>query len=249
MEIPEDEDELPEKYLCEVCDPASHKELLDKVARGERPWEERAKERERQEQEKKDRKKKGGKKGKGGKKAKTSEVKSKDGEVANDDSTMVVEEAEPVKEINPQTAPSEIKDKAGETKSKTGDTKNKAGDTKSKESVQKKSTQQSESSGSNKRKARSESANGRATDAGKVSVRVHKYQTVSLTIDRNHSQRLESCQFRNPKTNDHPLLIGSLMRRRRRSVNQGISISTRPNLLATWRNCEMKFEDVRPMLS
>jgi hypothetical protein len=70
MELDEDEEVLPDRYLCEICQPESHKELLDKVARGEKPWEERAKEREREERERKVRRKKGGKKGKSGRKPK-----------------------------------------------------------------------------------------------------------------------------------------------------------------------------------
>ncbi|KAI9809577.1 MAG: hypothetical protein M1825_000009 [Sarcosagium campestre] len=45
MEVTEDEDELPENYLCETCDPDSHRELLSKVGKGEKPWEERFRQR------------------------------------------------------------------------------------------------------------------------------------------------------------------------------------------------------------
>ena len=71
MEISENSDELPDQYFCEQCKPEDHKELLAKVARGEKPWEERAKQREREEAEKKGRKRKGKK----GKKGRASEVK------------------------------------------------------------------------------------------------------------------------------------------------------------------------------
>ena len=71
MEISEDSDELPEQYFCEQCKPQDHKELLAKIARGEKPWEERAKQREREEAEKKGRKRKGKK----GKKGRASEAK------------------------------------------------------------------------------------------------------------------------------------------------------------------------------
>lgn len=37
------EDEIPANYLCEECDPESHKELLDAIARGEKLWEVRKK--------------------------------------------------------------------------------------------------------------------------------------------------------------------------------------------------------------
>lgn len=65
MEISENSEELPDQYFCEVCKPDDHKELLAKVARGEKPWEDRAREREREEAERKGRKRKG-KKGKRG---------------------------------------------------------------------------------------------------------------------------------------------------------------------------------------
>jgi hypothetical protein len=55
---------IPDKYYCEQCRPENHKELLDAIARGEKPWEQRRKAHEAA-QEKKS--KKGGKKGKGGK--------------------------------------------------------------------------------------------------------------------------------------------------------------------------------------
>ncbi|CAK7229043.1 Transcription factor bye1 [Sporothrix curviconia] len=34
-------EDLPKDYYCEVCKPENHKELLDGMARGEKPWEER----------------------------------------------------------------------------------------------------------------------------------------------------------------------------------------------------------------
>lgn len=72
MEVSENTEELPEQYFCELCRPEDHRDLLAKVARGEKPWEERAKEREREEAERKSRKRKGGKRGKRGR---ASEVK------------------------------------------------------------------------------------------------------------------------------------------------------------------------------
>ena len=66
MEISENPDDLPDQYFCEQCKPEDHKELLSKVARGEKPWEERAKQREREEEERKAHRRKGGKKGKRG---------------------------------------------------------------------------------------------------------------------------------------------------------------------------------------
>ena len=73
MEVSENTEELPDQYFCELCRPEDHRELLAKVARGEKPWEERAKEREREEAERKSRKRKGGKRGK---KGRASEVKA-----------------------------------------------------------------------------------------------------------------------------------------------------------------------------
>ncbi|KAI9792493.1 MAG: hypothetical protein M1833_001072 [Piccolia ochrophora] len=81
MEITEDEDALPEKYLCEQCDPEGHKSLLEKMAKGEKPWEDRAHERE-QEEQKKGRKKKGGKKG-AEKKAKPAEAAAEPQQAVN----------------------------------------------------------------------------------------------------------------------------------------------------------------------
>ena len=59
MGMSDNDDELPEKYYCEQCRPKDHKELLAQIARGERPWEERQRQRELEEQSKKGRKGKG----------------------------------------------------------------------------------------------------------------------------------------------------------------------------------------------
>ena len=63
MEIP---DKLPEgeQYFCEQCRPDIHKDLLAKIANGEKPWEERA--RQREEERSKGRKGKGKKNKRGG---------------------------------------------------------------------------------------------------------------------------------------------------------------------------------------
>ena len=66
MGITEDEDHLPDKYLCELCGPKQHKPLLDAMKRGEKPWEETARRRE-EAASLKSRGKKGGKKGKSAK--------------------------------------------------------------------------------------------------------------------------------------------------------------------------------------
>lgn len=65
MEISENDEDLPDKYYCEQCRPQDHKTLLKKMARGEKPWEERARQREQEEEEKKAKKGKG-KKGRRG---------------------------------------------------------------------------------------------------------------------------------------------------------------------------------------
>lgn len=72
MEVAEDPADLPDEYFCELCRPEDHVELLAKVARGEKPWEERARQREREEEERKARRRKGGRKGK---KGRVSEIK------------------------------------------------------------------------------------------------------------------------------------------------------------------------------
>ena len=75
MEMPDDDGLLPDKYYCEICDPKNHIELLRKIERGEKPWEERQRQRELEEQEKKGRK---GRKGKKGKKGRPSEIQKED---------------------------------------------------------------------------------------------------------------------------------------------------------------------------
>ncbi|KAL9586147.1 MAG: hypothetical protein Q9203_003957 [Teloschistes exilis] len=62
MEMSLDDNELPDQYFCEQCRPDLHRALLDKVANGLRPWEERAKQRELEEEQERERKRK--KKGK-----------------------------------------------------------------------------------------------------------------------------------------------------------------------------------------
>lgn len=60
--------EEPDEYYCEQCKPENHKVLLDKIAKGEKPWEEAAERRRREAEEKKSKKKKGKK---GGRKSQT----------------------------------------------------------------------------------------------------------------------------------------------------------------------------------
>jgi hypothetical protein len=65
--------EEPAEYFCELCKPENHKDLLDKIARGEKPWEEAAKRRQQEVEEKKARRRKGRKGKRGG--ARQSDVK------------------------------------------------------------------------------------------------------------------------------------------------------------------------------
>lgn len=65
----------PDEYYCEQCKPENHKELLEKMARGEKPWEEVARRREQEIEEKMAAKRKKGKKGKKGS-ARPSDIKA-----------------------------------------------------------------------------------------------------------------------------------------------------------------------------
>jgi len=68
------EDYAPDKYFCEQCRPDDHRDLLDAIARGDKPWEEAARRREAAD---KATKKKGGKKGRKSAGVRTSEVGSR----------------------------------------------------------------------------------------------------------------------------------------------------------------------------
>ncbi|KAI4197375.1 MAG: hypothetical protein LQ346_003028 [Caloplaca aetnensis] len=72
MEMSLNDDELPDQYFCEKCRPDLHRDLIDKVNRGERPWEELARRRQQEEEEKQARRKKGKK---GRKSGRPSEIK------------------------------------------------------------------------------------------------------------------------------------------------------------------------------
>lgn len=63
MEMSLNDNELPVHYYCEQCRPDSHRDLLERVNRGEKPWEELARKRQQEEEERQARKRKGGKKG------------------------------------------------------------------------------------------------------------------------------------------------------------------------------------------
>lgn len=106
MEVSEDDDELPDEYYCEQCRPRDHKALLEKINRGERPWEERARQRAMEEEGKKIRKGKGKK----GKRGRPSNARKEEAETNGaglvEDARMQVEDApeEDAKE-NFETAP------------------------------------------------------------------------------------------------------------------------------------------------
>lgn len=106
MEVAEDPADLPDEYFCEQCRPEDHVELLAKVARGEKPWEERARQREREEEERKARRRKGRK----GKKGRVSEIK---GSAVNEVKTTDIDingtpPSTPAKKVDP--APIKIAD-------------------------------------------------------------------------------------------------------------------------------------------
>lgn len=65
--------EEPDQYFCEQCKPENHRELLDKIARGEKPWEEAAEKRRKEAEEKKSRRRKGKR---GGRRGRPSEAKT-----------------------------------------------------------------------------------------------------------------------------------------------------------------------------
>lgn len=65
--------EEPAEYFCEQCKPENHKVLLEKIARGEKPWEEAARKRQQEVEEKKAARRRRGKKG--GRKPKATEAK------------------------------------------------------------------------------------------------------------------------------------------------------------------------------
>ena len=69
MGIPTEEEDVPEHYFCERCQPEDHKELLEGIKRGEKPWLDR-------EKAAKNARRKSGKKGKkGGRQSRVSNVK------------------------------------------------------------------------------------------------------------------------------------------------------------------------------
>ncbi|KAL2870335.1 putative PHD finger domain protein [Aspergillus lucknowensis] len=65
--------EEPDQYFCEQCKPENHKVLLEKIGRGEKPWEEAAEKRRKEAEELKQSRRK---KKKGGRRGRPSEVKA-----------------------------------------------------------------------------------------------------------------------------------------------------------------------------
>ncbi|MCJ1237748.1 hypothetical protein MMC14_005735 [Varicellaria rhodocarpa] len=105
MEISENSEELPDQYYCEQCKPEDHQKLLAKVNRGEKPWEERAKQRKREEEERKQRRRKGGKKGK---KARPSDVQPQKVEEPNGKVIPPVESPKGLVQELPEELPTEL---------------------------------------------------------------------------------------------------------------------------------------------
>ncbi|PLB55329.1 hypothetical protein P170DRAFT_432869 [Aspergillus steynii IBT 23096] len=66
--------EEPDEYFCEQCKPENHKVLLEKIARGEKPWEEVAERRRKEAEEKKHSRRRKSKKG--GRRGRPSEAKT-----------------------------------------------------------------------------------------------------------------------------------------------------------------------------
>ena len=104
MEVSENDDDLPEKYYCEQCRPQDHKALLAKVARNEKPWEERAKQRELEEQARRRGKKKGKRGGRRGRpsQVQVEEVKENGAMDTEPDTTQIEEpqlDAQPAAEV------------------------------------------------------------------------------------------------------------------------------------------------------
>ena len=115
MGMSDNDDELPEKYYCEQCRPKDHKELLAQIARGEKPWEERQRQRELEEQSKKSRKGKGKKGRKPGRpSAAQKEVIQENGAI--DDSAMDIDPTPAQIEKPPEVEQPPEEDKVEEKK-------------------------------------------------------------------------------------------------------------------------------------
>ncbi|GAQ03249.1 hypothetical protein ALT_0570 [Aspergillus lentulus] len=86
--------EEPDEYFCELCRPENHKVLLDKIARGEKPWEEAAEKRRQQAEEKKAARRRKGRKG--GRKGRPSEPKPDTGTPARNKAASATPAQTPV---------------------------------------------------------------------------------------------------------------------------------------------------------
>ncbi|KAI9663584.1 MAG: hypothetical protein M1829_006043 [Trizodia sp. TS-e1964] len=85
---------VPDLYYCELCSPEDHKNLLEKVSRGEKPWEDIARAREAAALEKKPKKKKGGKKAKAAPKGKPTDVQVEKNVGVGDDGAKILNPAQ-----------------------------------------------------------------------------------------------------------------------------------------------------------
>ncbi|KJZ73799.1 hypothetical protein HIM_06917 [Hirsutella minnesotensis 3608] len=106
------EDEIPENYWCEQCRPQDHQELLEGIAKGEKPWEARRKAHEIEEAERK--KKKGGRKARGKRVSDPKEVKETKDELEKE-TARSKSKASPTPDV---VAPKEKKDVAAKPQAK-----------------------------------------------------------------------------------------------------------------------------------
>lgn len=114
MGMPTDEDDCPDQYYCEQCHPEDHKELLDGIARGEKPWLARQAEHEREEEEAKAKKRKGGKRGRKSK-AELEAGNSNNGSAVNTPAKSQTPAAEVKPEVKPETGKRKASDLAVDT--------------------------------------------------------------------------------------------------------------------------------------
>ena len=95
MGITENENELPESYMCEMCKPEDHKDLVVAMANGEKPWEAIAK---RRMEEKKNRKRKGGRRGRFSKQMEVDDLPSGNRENGDENAIQVAASSVPAKD-------------------------------------------------------------------------------------------------------------------------------------------------------
>ena len=109
--IPTYDDEIPDNYLCELCGPEGHQELLASIQRGEKIWEDRRQAYERMQAQEEEAAKKKGKKGKKRNSDPKSEISASNG-----------------KAKSPSVSIPDTKKERKETPVRTGSTKRKARD-------------------------------------------------------------------------------------------------------------------------